>query len=196
MSRGHVSAFTRLLVLSLSIAVFVGCSPSEESVEADEAVDSKDSALDEYLPRLAEAYRPRRLWRRWRPTRRSSPSSIRWILDLQRLRYGTAPKPPCSAIASIRVLDRIRSEKEIAVMEKRIEDLLRRESGQTACPIAPKSVQDRGGRERIFNYANAFVTSLETWDLRVYAAGTARGPAPEALDQRNRVKYQMKRRDL
>ena len=46
----------------------------------------------------------------------------------------------------------------------------------------------------VWNYSNAFVTTLEVWDVRSYTLGT-RLKVNESLDQRNRVKYQVKRKD-
>lgn len=46
----------------------------------------------------------------------------------------------------------------------------------------------------VWNYSNAFVTTFEYWDLRSFSLG-ARVPMSESLDQGNRVKYQLKRRD-
>jgi len=46
----------------------------------------------------------------------------------------------------------------------------------------------------VWNYANAFVTTFEVWDVRSYALGS-HAPLNESLGQRNRVKYQMKRKD-
>ncbi len=44
------------------------------------------------------------------------------------------------------------------------------------------------------NYANAFVTTFEVWDVRSVALGS-HAALNESLGQRNRVKYQMKRKD-
>lgn len=46
----------------------------------------------------------------------------------------------------------------------------------------------------VWNYSNAFVTTFEVWDLKSLSLG-ARVPMSESLDQGNRVKYQLKRRD-
>ena len=45
---------------------------------------------------------------------------------------------------------------------------------------------------RIWNYSNAYVTTLEVWDLVVYATGSDQVLASE-YEQPNRVKYQLKR---
>ncbi len=45
----------------------------------------------------------------------------------------------------------------------------------------------------VWNYANAFVTTLEVWDVRSFTLGTHL-LVNESLGQRNRVKYQLKRK--
>ncbi len=45
----------------------------------------------------------------------------------------------------------------------------------------------------VWNYSNAFVSTLEVWDVRSYTLGTHM-LLQEAVGQRNRVKYQMKRK--
>ncbi len=44
----------------------------------------------------------------------------------------------------------------------------------------------------VWNYSNAYVTTLEVWDLETYASGTDQVLAQES-EQPNRVKYQLKR---
>lgn len=46
----------------------------------------------------------------------------------------------------------------------------------------------------IYQHSNAYVTTVERWDVRIYAAGSER-LISEQLDQVNRVKYQLKRTD-
>ena len=46
----------------------------------------------------------------------------------------------------------------------------------------------------VWNYSNAFVTTLEVWDVRSYTLGTHL-LVHESVGQRNRVKYQMKRKE-
>ena len=46
----------------------------------------------------------------------------------------------------------------------------------------------------IFQHANAAVTTLEVWDVRSYALGS-RTLLSEVIDQRNRVRYQLKRKE-
>ena len=45
-----------------------------------------------------------------------------------------------------------------------------------------------------WNYSNAFVSTFEVWDIRAYTLGTDI-LLQESLGQRNRVKYQLKRKD-
>ncbi len=44
----------------------------------------------------------------------------------------------------------------------------------------------------MWSVANAYVTTVEVWDIRTYAAGSD-NVVRQALDQRNRVKYQLRR---
>lgn len=46
----------------------------------------------------------------------------------------------------------------------------------------------------VWNYSNAFVTTVEVWDVRAFTLGTHM-VVNESLDQRSRVKYQLKRKD-
>ncbi len=46
---------------------------------------------------------------------------------------------------------------------------------------------------QIWNHSNAFATTVEVWDLRVYPTGSST-VLSEELGQSNRVKYQLKRR--
>jgi len=45
-----------------------------------------------------------------------------------------------------------------------------------------------------WKHSNAFVTTVETWDVRSYTLGD-HILLSEVTDQRNRVKYQLKRKD-
>lgn len=45
-----------------------------------------------------------------------------------------------------------------------------------------------------WNYSNAFVTTLEVWDVSAYTVGSHR-LVTQVLDQKSRVKYQLKRQD-
>lgn len=46
----------------------------------------------------------------------------------------------------------------------------------------------------IWKYSNAVVTTVEVWDIRSYALGS-HTLLQEVIDQRSRVKYQLKRKD-
>ncbi len=46
----------------------------------------------------------------------------------------------------------------------------------------------------VWSYSNAYVTTVETWDLRVYSTGSEQLLSQER-SQRTRVKYQLKRSD-
>lgn len=93
------------------------------------------------------------------------------------------------ATGDLEVLRGVAAEKEIAGLEKRIRDLLA--EGRIVEPTF-KSVQVE--QIDIWSHSNAFVTTLEVWDLAVYASGSHRLLSQE-LGQRNRVKYQLKRQD-
>ena len=80
-------------------------------------------------------------------------------------------------------------EKEIAALRKRINDLAL--GGRDLRPILRSlEIEDI----TIWNYSNAFVTTVEVWDLRIFATGTDT-VLSEVEAQRSRVKYQVKRRD-
>lgn len=79
------------------------------------------------------------------------------------------------------------AEKEISRIKRRIEDLSYQ--GRTLVPTFKTLTVEE---VRIWNNSNAFVTTLETWDLVVYASGSDT-VLSEARDQPNRVKYQLKR---
>lgn len=137
-------------VLSLALAVLggmAGCGSSKES----RAVDRQEiqAFLQDYLPKLAEAYRT----------------------------GNTEPLAPYAAV------------KERAAIEKRVADLAK--TGEVLAPTL-KSVQIED--VTVWSVVNAYVTTLEVWDIRTYAAGSD-NVVRQALDQRNRVKYQLRRED-
>jgi hypothetical protein len=79
------------------------------------------------------------------------------------------------------------AEKEVSRIRKRIEDLAYQ--GRTLVPTFRElTVEDIN----VWNYSNALVTTLEVWDLKVYATGTDQILSQQA-QQANRVKYQLKR---
>ncbi len=79
--------------------------------------------------------------------------------------------------------------KEMARISLRTEELA--DAGQVYEPeFKEVTVEDVS----VWNYSNAFVTTLEVWDVRSFTVGTHL-QVNESLGQRNRVKYQMKRRE-
>ena len=79
------------------------------------------------------------------------------------------------------------AEKEMARVYKRVEELAA--AGRT---LEPKFRQLTIEEFNVWNYSNAYVTTLEVWDLTVYATGTEEVLSQE-FEQPNRVKYQLKR---
>lgn len=80
-------------------------------------------------------------------------------------------------------------EKEIARVRKRLDDLAAQ--GRRLVPTFRQiTVED----VHVWNYSNAFVSTLEVWDLQILAVGTE-NVLTEELGQRNRVKYQLKREE-
>lgn len=78
-------------------------------------------------------------------------------------------------------------EKEISRVMKRLDDL-----GSQGRRLVPSFRQITVEDVSVWNYSNAFVTTVEVWDLQIRAVGTEEVLAEE-LGQRNRVKYQLKR---
>ena len=79
--------------------------------------------------------------------------------------------------------------KEVARIEVRIGEL--EDQGQVYEPIFQSlevvSISP-------WNYSNAFVTTIEIWDVSAYTVGSRR-LVNQAIGQKSRVKYQLKRRD-
>ncbi len=79
--------------------------------------------------------------------------------------------------------------KEMARIDLRTEELA--DAGRVYEPeFKQVTVEDVS----VWNYSNAFVTTLEVWDVRSYTLGTHL-LINESIGQRNRVKYQMKRKE-
>ena len=79
------------------------------------------------------------------------------------------------------------AEKEIARVNKRLEELS--DQGQVYEPTLQSiTIED----VNVWSNSNAFVSTLEVWDVRRLAAGTEQ-VLTVIENQRNRVKYQMKR---
>lgn len=79
--------------------------------------------------------------------------------------------------------------KEIARIRLRIDELT--EEGQVYEPeFLEVTVEDVS----VWNYSNAFVTTLEVWNVRSFTLGN-HVLLQESLGQRSRVKYQLKRKE-
>jgi DNA repair ATPase RecN len=79
------------------------------------------------------------------------------------------------------------AQKEIARIGKRLDELSA--LGQVYEPtVRTITIED----VNIWSHSNAYVTTLEIWDVRRLAAGSDQ-VLTEALEQPNRVKYQLKR---
>ncbi|HUF77812.1 MAG TPA: IMS domain-containing protein [Thermoanaerobaculia bacterium] len=84
-------------------------------------------------------------------------------------------------------LDPYAAEKEQAKIAQTVRELAR--SGEV---LAPELESVRVEDLTVWNEVNAFVTTVEVWDVRTFAVGTER-VVREQLGQANRVKYQLKR---
>ena len=91
------------------------------------------------------------------------------------------------ATGDLAPLEGLAAQKEIAAVAKRISDLA--EQGRVIEPTFRAVTIEE---VKVFNYANAYVSTVEVWDLRSLATGS-REQLAEDLGQRNRVKYQLKR---
>ena len=81
------------------------------------------------------------------------------------------------------------AQKEILSTQKRIDDLA--QEGRALRPnFKQLTVEAIDG----YQHSNAYVKTVEVWDLKVVAAGSER-LISEQLDQHNRVTYQLKRTD-
>jgi hypothetical protein len=113
---------------------------------------------------------------------RVDTESIAAALEVYLPRLGRA-----YATGDLAPLEGLAAQKEIAAIEKRIHDLA--EQGRILeATFRGLTIEEA----TIFNYANAYVTTVEVWDLRSLATGS-REQLAEETGQRNRVKYQLKR---
>ena len=144
------------------------------------------TALDAYAPRLADAYAVADLEALQAYAREHdvTDARVRAVLDGY---LELAPLPLRDRLTAI--LEGYSVEKEIAGLEKRIGDLLA--EGRVIRPTV-KSIEVES--VEVWSHVNAFATTVEVWDLRVYAAGTD-VVLSDTVDQRNRVKYQLQRSD-
>lgn len=88
-----------------------------------------------------------------------------------------------------RVVSGAAAPREVAAVHKRIEDIT--DQGRVLKPVFRSMTVEKID---LWNPYNAYVTTLETWDLRVYAIGSET-LLSEQLDEHNRVKYQLRRND-
>lgn len=88
---------------------------------------------------------------------------------------------------NIEPLRGLAAEREMARIHKRVSELA--DEGKVVEPTFRQlTVED----VQIWNHSNAFVTTVEVWDLRVFPIGSST-VLSEELNQSNRVKYQLKR---
>lgn len=80
-------------------------------------------------------------------------------------------------------------DKEIARVRWQIEEI-----GNQGKTYEPKFKDLTVENITIWQYANAYATTVEVWDIRSYATGSDT-LLSEVLDQRNRVKYQLKKKE-
>ncbi len=88
---------------------------------------------------------------------------------------------------SVDVLEGLAAPKEMARIDKRIQELI--DAGRT---LEPEFLELTVEKVDVWGYANAFVNTVEVWNIRSYATGTHTLVA-EDLAKSNRVKYQFKR---
>ncbi len=87
------------------------------------------------------------------------------------------------------VLEELAVPKEIARIRLRIDELA--DQGRIYEPeFQEVTVEDVS----VWNYSNAFVSTLEVWDVRSFTVGS-HVLVQESLSQKSRVKYQLKRKD-
>lgn len=91
------------------------------------------------------------------------------------------------ATGDLEPLREFAAEREVATVEKRLLEVAAQ--GRTLEPELRSVVVEE---VEIWRHSNAYATTLEEWDLRLYA-GESRTLLSEVLAQRNRVKYQLKR---
>jgi len=170
--------------LSCAVLLVAACADPEVAEQADTA--SIQKALDAYAPQLADAYVVADLegLEEYAREHTITDARVREIME----RYAELAALPLRERLNA-ILEGFAVEKEIAGLEKRANDLLA--EGRVIRPT-PKSLVVES--VETWGYANAFATTVEVWDLRVYAAGTD-VLLSETLDQRNRVKYQLQRQD-
>ena len=88
---------------------------------------------------------------------------------------------------NVDVLEGYAAPKEMARIAKRIDELYAK--GRT---LEPEFLELTVEKVDVWGYANAFVNTVEVWNIRSYATGS-HGSVGEDLEKSNRVKYQFKR---
>ncbi len=99
---------------------------------------------------------------------------------------------------NVDVLEGVAATKEMARIAKRIDELYAQ--GRTLEPelyaqgrtLEPEFLELTVEKVDVWGYANAFVNTVEVWNIRSYATGS-HGLVGEDLGKSNRVKYQLKR---
>lgn len=85
------------------------------------------------------------------------------------------------------VLEGIAAPKEVARVQKQIDELAGR--GRI---LEPEFRELKLEKFEVWGYANAFVNTVEIWDIRSYSTG-GHQQIGESIGESNRVKYQLKR---
>jgi len=122
-----------------------------------------------------------------------SPSPSRQAADRDEIKAFLESYLPLLGLAyasgDLGPLDAYVAQKEIATIAKHLENVS--VSGRTLEPTFRSLTIEEVD---VWNYANAYVTTREVWDLRLYASGS-REQLGEELDHVDRVKYQLKRQE-
>ncbi len=93
------------------------------------------------------------------------------------------------ASGDIAPLNTYAAEREVATVAKRIKEVRLR--GERLEPTFHSLTIEK---VTPWGYSNAYVTTLEVWDLRLFASH-GENPVVETLEQRSRVKYQLRREE-
>ncbi len=91
------------------------------------------------------------------------------------------------AAGDVAHLEGLAAPKEMARIAKRIDELYAQ--GRT---LEPEFLELTVEKVDVWGYANAFVNTVEIWNIRSYATGS-HALVGEDLEKSNRVKYQFKR---
>ncbi len=91
---------------------------------------------------------------------------------------------------NVEVLRDYAVEKELATLYKRISDFMEQENRIVSSDLKGFEIDDI----KVWRHSNAVVNTTEIWDVRVLASGSET-VLSEGLDQRDQVRYQLKRTD-